>query len=356
MHPILAQRWRLGLYLLLFLQAGVLAVEVQHSASGGGRRELWLLILPLFVFHAFSCLASWYLCRAQPLGKTRPGRLLTAQLGTAFLSSLVIVGLGLVWAQVLGEEARLRGSLALIFTIALFLYSLSAALHYLFLALAASKEAEARAIELRLLAREAELQALRAQIDPHFLFNSLHSINSLIGRRPEEARRMCVRLADFLRRTVQVGEKRSIELGEEIQLVRDYLAVEKVRFGDRLEVEIDVPEELASFPVLPLILQPLVENAVRHGIAHLLEGGTVTIGARREPSEALRLRVANPCDPDRPRSRSGTGVGLLNVRRRVEAAWGHRAQVEVEAHGESFAVAIVLRGHQADSASESAQI
>jgi len=214
-HPVLAQRWRLGLYLLLFLQAGVLAVEVQRSALGGERRELWLLILPLFFFHAFSCLASWYVCRALPLGKTRPERLLAAQLGTAFLSSAVVIVLGLAWARLLGEEERLQSGLALIFTFALFLYSLSAALHYLFLALAASKEAEARAFELRLFAREAELQALRAQLDPHFLFNSLHSINALVGRSPEEARRMCVRLADFLRRTVQVGEERSIELGEQ---------------------------------------------------------------------------------------------------------------------------------------------
>ncbi|MEM1179524.1 MAG: histidine kinase [Acidobacteriota bacterium] len=339
MHPILAQRWRLGLYLLLFVQAGVLAVEVQRGAMGGVRRDLWLLVLPIFIFHAFSCLASWYLCRTLPLDKTRPSRLLASQLGTAILTSAAAAGLGVAWSRVLEAEEVLVRGLPLVFAFALFLYSLSAALHYLFLAQAASREAEARAYELRLLAREAELQALRAQLDPHFLFNSLHSINALVGRRPKEARTMCVRLADFLRRTVQVGEKKRISLDEELRLIEDYLAVEQIRFGDRLAVKVDVSGPAKAVGVPPLILQPLVENAVRHGIAHRLDGGTVEIFARREDGE-LRLRVVNPCDPDRPRGRSpsGTGVGLANVRRRLEAAWGPRSAVEVESGDERFGV------------------
>ncbi|MEM8996418.1 MAG: histidine kinase, partial [Acidobacteriota bacterium] len=279
------------------------------------------------------------LCRTLPLGKTRPERVLTAQFGTALLTSVAVVGLGVGWARFLGAGERLERGLPLIFAFAFFLYSLSAALHYLFLAQAASRDAEARAYESKLLAREAELQALRAQLDPHFLFNSLHSINALVGRSPKEARTMCVRLADFLRRTVQVGEKKRISVDEEVQLVRDYLAVEQIRFGDRLGVDLDVADAALRLAVPPLILQPLVENAVRHGIAHRLEGGTVSLAARVEGPE-LWLAVANPCDPDRPRrgTPTGTGVGLLNVRRRLDAAWGGRASVEVRSEADRFDV------------------
>ncbi|MEO1088534.1 MAG: ATP-binding protein, partial [Acidobacteriota bacterium] len=122
-----------------------------------------------------------------------------------------------------------------------------------------------------------------------------------------------------------------------------YLAVEQIRFGERLGVELNVVDAAKEMAVPPLILQPLVENAVRHGIAHRLEGGTVSIAARVDGPE-LWLSVSNPCDPDRPRRQTptGTGVGLLNVRRRLDAAWGGKASVEVRSAAERFHVELRL--------------
>ena len=178
-----------------------------------------------------------------------------------------------------------------------------------------------------MLAREAELKTLRAQINPHFLFNSLHSINGLIGADPAAARRMTVLLGDFLRTSVAVGQRPLITLGEELQLVERYLAIEQIRFGKRLTVVTEIDPTLRDCLVPPLLLHPLVENAITHGIAHALEGGSIRVQATRAGSTAYVI-VTNTCDPDRPKRR-GTGVGLANVRRRLASQFPDESAVEV---------------------------
>jgi len=218
--------------------------------------------------------------------------------------------------------------------------SLSVLGHYLVGAFQRSRDAERKALELQVLAREAELKSLRAQLDPHFLFNSLNSVAALIGQDAAAARQMCFLMAQFFRKSLTLARQQSIPLAEEISLVETFLAIEKVRFGERLRSRFEVSEEVADVRVPPLILQPLVENAVHHGVAHLLEGGEVCVRARRTEG-LLEIVVENPCDPDRPPSR-GTGVGIVNVRSRVETLCGHRASVDVDAREDSFRVAVLL--------------
>ncbi|MEM6794404.1 MAG: histidine kinase, partial [Acidobacteriota bacterium] len=258
--------------------------------------------------------------------------------------------------SVLEQEELFRSSLSPVLAFCFFLYSLTAALHYLFLALESSRQAEAQALEMRLLAREAELQALRLQLDPHFLFNSLNSISALVTRDPAAARVMCQQLADYLRRTVEMGPLRRVELRRELDLTRDYLAVEKVRFGERLSYRFETDPSLEKWQVPPLILQPLVENAVRHGIAHLIEGGEIEVRAVRR-SRQMVVSVENPCDPDRPRSlasrpgpgRGEGGVGLENVRRRLKVTWGGLARLETRERDEVFRVELKLPEQRGDA-------
>jgi LytS/YehU family sensor histidine kinase len=245
----------------------------------------------------------------------------------------------------LGDDlaARFARQTLLVWAMGVLLYLLSAAGHYLIAAFEEGRRAEARALELQLLAGQAELRALRAQIDPHFLFNSLNSISALAGSDPAAARRMCILLADFLRNSLHLSEKPSIPLEQELALARDYLAIEQVRFGARLAVKIEMDEACRGALVPPLITQPLAENAVRHGIASLLEGGTVRIAARRG-GEGLRLVMENPCDAAAP-ERNGSGVGLSLVRRRLEAHAAHAgraARLDVARAAGSFRVEIAL--------------
>jgi LytS/YehU family sensor histidine kinase len=157
---------------------------------------------------------------------------------------------------------------------------------------------------------------------------------------------MCQLLADFLRDSLSLGSAARIPLGREVALAEQYLRIEQVRFGDRLRVETTVATDGAQLTVPPLILQPLVENAVRHGIATMLDGGAIEIAARRSGSRAL-IVVTNPRDPDA--ARKGTGLGLDNVRRRLAAAFGDAAALSVEAAPASYRVSISLPVEEASA-------
>jgi LytS/YehU family sensor histidine kinase len=241
-----------------------------------------------------------------------------------------------------------RRDLWIVFVTGLLLYLLSAVAHSFGLALRASHAAERRALESQVTAREAELRALRAQLNPHFLFNSLNSINALVGSEPEAARRMCERLGIFLRRTLALGARDAVTMGEELALVDQYLDIEQVRFGDRLRVERAVEPAALACRVPPLLLQPLVENAVKHGVQDCVAGGVIRVAARRDGGR-LELSVDNPVDPDAP-VRKGEGVGLANVRRRLEVFGAHGVRLETARSGDRFRVTLVLPALEAAGA------
>jgi LytS/YehU family sensor histidine kinase len=209
----------------------------------------------------------------------------------------------------------------------------------------ASRAAQARAMETSILARDAELKALKAQINPHFLFNSLNSISALTSIDAARAREMCILLADFLRMTLGLGEKAQVSLHEELELLQRFLAIEKVRFGERLQVDAHVEAQADGCLVPPLLLQPLVENAIIHGISTLPAGGTVRIAAECSGGQ-LRLSIENSVDPDAPLARKG-GLGLANVRQRLEVRYGKEATMRTTAEEEMFRVVISLPAEMA---------
>jgi LytS/YehU family sensor histidine kinase len=225
------------------------------------------------------------------------------------------------------------------------LYLLAAATHYTIITFETSRLSEQRALEARLLANQAELQSLRAQIDPHFLFNSLSSISTLITRKPEAARDMCLTLADFLRMSLRYGAKESITLEEELSLARQYLEIEQIRFGPRLSVREEVAAEARTCLVPPLILQPLVENAIGHGIAHLVDGGAITIRASRT-HKTLTLAVTNPYDAERPPGK-GSGLGMANVRKRLRTLYGNDGAVTITDADAMFCAEVTLPAEEA---------
>ena len=217
-------------------------------------------------------------------------------------------------------------------------YLLSVAVQYLLIAQKANQDAQERLVESTVRAREAELSALKAQINPHFLYNSLNSISELTSIDPARAREMCVSLADFLRLTLGMGEKAVIPLREEVGLLEKYCAIEKVRFGERLTVEEEIQEDAKECMLPPLLLQPLFENAVVHGIAQMAEGGWIRLRAAKN-NDRLSLTVENSWDAEAGSSRKN-GVGLKNVQRRLEARYGNDAQMQAQAEDEVFRVSL----------------
>lgn len=348
MHPLFAHRIRLALFVLLWLVAGVPFAFVVRVLVPQTTAQAHAFAVPITLIGGFVTLSAWWVCRANPLGAGRPlGAVVSAQLGAALQSSAVWTAIGTGWAVVLvrltgdgPDRAGILTEALLLFSAGVPLYLLSAIVHYLMLAFAASHAAERRVLETEVSARESELRALRAQLNPHFLFNSLNSISALVGSDPEGARRMCERLGDFLRRTLALGARDAVTLGEELELVDRYLSIEQVRFGARLRFERRVGPGAEDCVVPPLILQPLVENAVKHGVADRVDGGVIVIEARRDGG-LLRIEVENPLDEEAP-SRRGSGLGLANVRRRLDVYGAREARLDAVRDGEAFRVSLAM--------------
>mgnify|MGYP003596634824 FL=1 len=347
MHPMIERPVRLVAYLGVAAMFGVLLALLVQTVAPGSFRATLALCLPLALVYGFQCLSVWYPVRQLPSSRAGAPQLVLLLTLASLASAAIWTAAGHLWAAALAGAAgfpdlpaRFAVALPLFFVLGVFLFILATLVHFLFVVVERSRTAERRGLEREVHAREAELKSLKAQLDPHFLFNSLNSVSALIGSDPPAARRMCYLMAGFFRKSLGLGQKEQIALAEEIYLAETYLAIEEVRFGARLRCRFQIAEATLAFAVPPLVLQPLIENAVHHGIAHLVEGGEVTIAATRN-GEHLELVVENPCDPDRPASR-GAGVGLANVRARIEALFGHRARVDVEAEPESYRVRIVL--------------
>jgi two-component system, LytTR family, sensor histidine kinase AlgZ len=347
MHPLLADWRRFGAYLVAWAIVGTLIAGQLVLAAPFTWVEALAFAVPLALLFGFVGLGTFWVCQAAPLQLSRLLRSLGTQVLAAAVSAALWLAAARGWAAFLERLDVLPGLVAkqtqaapLLLGLGVALFLITAALDYLLMAMGASQEAERRALEFEVASREAELRALRAQIHPHFLFNSLNSINALIAARPEEARRLSVRLADFLRRSLTLGAREAIPLAEELDLAEQLLAIEKVRFGDRLSLAVVADDAARACTVPPLVLQPLVENAVTHGIAQLLDGGEIRLEAERR-GEELRIAIVNPRDKDTP-GRKGTGIGLQNVRRRLAALHGGDAGVRVTSTDETFRVELRL--------------
>ncbi len=187
-------------------------------------------------------------------------------------------------------------------------------------------------------ASKAQVEALQARIRPHFLFNSMNTIASLIRTRPIEAERTVEDLADLFRAALGADEEPGT-LGEELDLITRYLNIERLRLGDRLAIELDIDDLPRDLAIPRLLLQPLVENAVYHGIQPRADGGIVSVSGRRLP-DAVEIRVRNPLPPDAPRHRNG--IALANVRARIEYHFGARGQLCVEPGPDHYTVNVRL--------------
>jgi two-component system sensor histidine kinase AlgZ len=335
MHPLLARGERLALYLVLWAIVGALLVSLLSGEGGLSVGAAALLGFPLSLTYAFVCVSAWYVARSTPIATSGVVRLLATAVGAALISSTTWLLVAGAWTSLLGRwrgaAPAFREIAPILFGFGVLLYLLSVAVSYLAVAFDQARAAERRELQAQVLSREAELRSLRAQIDPHFLFNSLHSISALTTLDPSAARRMTILLGDFLRESLALGALERISLARELSLAEKYLEVERVRLGDRLQVRLSAGNaDRCLLP--PLVLQPIVENAVKHGVAHVLEGGTVSVAASCTPV-ALTVIVENPVDADRPK-RPGTGLGLVNVRARLRAVYGTDASVRsTEEHG-----------------------
>jgi hypothetical protein len=332
MHPILADARRLLWYVLAWLLAGVgiaalLRVTEQAEWSGA----LWFS-LPICLVWSFVALSSYYVCRSLPYSQRRWPVAFALFGGASLLSALAWLGVGEAWdamGRLLFHNqpflALTPAGWVMYFAAGFVLYLLSLLAHDVLVAFESVQAAARREAESRVLARDAELQMLRTQINPHFLFNSLNSISALTGFDPAAAREMTVDLAQFFRRTLALAERERIPLGEELQLCEHFLAIEKRRFGAKLDVQMRIAPDATACLLPPMTLQPLLENAIKHGIRQVDGGGTIAVDAVVRDGW-LHVAVVNPVAADEAPA-SGHGVGLRNIHERLAVLYGTRARI-----------------------------
>ena len=342
MHPIVADRGRLRTFAVLWIPVGALVTVLPLWWVGGDLEDAWAVALWGEAL-AVPALASWYVYRFTALSAST-GQIFISIIASTLATTALWLGAGRAWLWLVSSIAPSPHALFARFAPLMFVAGATAfvvmtAVHYAIAAGDEGRAAAARALHADVAAREAELRALRSQVNPHFLFNCLHSISALILNHPEAARRMCLELADFFRDSLRAGSLPRIPMEFEAALVRRYLDIERVRFGDRLRATISVAPDAGRALVPPLLLQPLAENAVRHGVATLVDGGDIAIAVTRQGNR-VTVAVDNAFDPDG--RRPGTGVGLANVRARLETSFGSDAYLRVETEDARFRATVSL--------------
>ena len=221
-----------------------------------------------------------------------------------------------------------------------FIYGLIVLSYFLFVSLSNLSEKNAKEARLETIVKETELKMLRSQINPHFLFNSLNSISSLTITDPEKARDMVIKLSEFMRYALSRKDEQPVSLQNELENLRLYLDIEKVRFGDKLTMEENIDPGCLDFKIPVMLLQPLYENAVKHGVYESTE--SVRIVTQAKFTEGFfEIIISNNYDPEAI-SRSGTGTGLLNVTRRLELFYGKKGSIKTTKENGVFTVTIYI--------------
>lgn len=321
---------------------GILTV-VAHLSGRMRIGEALAVIAPTTLVMSFVCLSPFYMCRSLPLRSAPKLKIAANHVGAAIVLAGGVMLTGRFAASLLtpafpGIDTAFSEAAPVLALMVLMIYEMSVALHYAALELEASRRAE-------ILAREAQLKALKAQVNPHFLFNSLNSISALTTFDPAQAREMCIRLADFLRTSLRLGDRGNIPFSEEMALTTMYLDVEQVRFGGKLRLTRNIDPACNQCDVPALIIQPLVENAVKHGIAMMSDGGEIVLSGRRD-RDHLRFTITNPFDPEAP-STGRNGLGLRNIRERLESRYGNAASLEIKVEDCLYHVALTLPAKEA---------
>jgi len=341
-HPVLEKRSRFIIWWLAWLLMAAGQSSLMYFAYGANAgAAIGDGFVSMILFGALG-LAIWFPLRYMQKGDNP---VMTA------ISNMVVTGIITVVIWVMANRFLLKSVVAdkeaydifwsstVILRVAsgVLLYSMIILTYWLFISSSRLAEKAASQSKLEALVREAELKMLRSQINPHFLFNSLNSISSLTVTNPGGARDMIVKLSDFMRYSLSSRNDQPVTLHNEMESLRLYLEIEKVRFRERLVIKEEIEPECLAALLPGLLLQPLYENAVKHGVYE--STGTVVINtSAKKEGENVIVSISNTVDPDSIVTRKGAGIGLKNVRTRLELFFGDEAELEVIRKEDSFTV------------------
>jgi two-component system, LytTR family, sensor kinase len=344
-HPVLGNRaWLIVWGLTWLLLAAGQSVLFYVALGSFVNISIIDSLLSLLIYSGIA-LTLWY-----PFKYFNSGERNTVSLASNLLATgAITIGLWLLTTKflmtaVIPEENDYQAfwDLTITYRIAtgVFIFALIVLAFYLFQSLMNLSEKKAREAKLENIVKETELRLLRSQINPHFLFNSLNSISSLTISDPEKARDMIVKLSEFMRYALSRKDEQLVTLRSELENLRLYLEIEKVRFGNRLSIEELIEEECLDFRIPVLLLQPLYENAIKHGVYESTESVKLTTRAVIT-GEYITIAISNNYNPA-PSMRKGTATGLANVARRMELSYGSKASLNTSRDDGMFIVTLYM--------------
>ncbi len=344
-HPVLQNRVRLIVWWLiwLFLAGGqsLLFYFAYGSFTNIGPIDS---IISLLLYSGIA-LSLWYPFSFFNTGNTKTLTLIS----NLVVSGAITIGLWILITKyavevVLPEQNDYQAYWTATFPYRIgtgvFIYGLIILTYYLFISLTNLSEKNVKEARLESLVKETELKLLRSQINPHFLFNSLNSISSLTVTDPEKARTMVVKLSDFMRYALSRKDEQPVSLRSELENLRLYLDIEKVRFGEKLILEEEISPECYDCEIPVLLLQPLYENAVKHGVYESTESVRIITKAKIIDG-FIEIIIRNNFDPS-PTMKKGTGTGLLNVSRRLELFYGNKASIKTLKEKDIYTVTLYM--------------
>lgn len=344
-HPVLENRVRHIVWWLVWLIIGLGQSALFYFTYNEPALINILDGVVSFILFSILALALWFPFNYLNSFQDKPLVIFSNLLGAGAITVAIWIGVTELILQTLTADPVLYKShisVTLPYRIGLgiFIYGLVILTYYLFTSLANLSEKKAKEAQLESLVNETELKMLRSQINPHFLFNSLNSISSLTITDPEKARDMVVKLSEFMRYSLSRRDELPVSLKSELENLRLYLEIEKVRFGDKLTTEETIEADCFDFKIPILLLQPLYENAVKHGVYESTESIRIVTRARFI-NEYLEIAISNNFDPEAILKR-GTGTGLLNVSRRLELFYGKKASLTTSKENGLYSVTLYI--------------
>jgi signal transduction histidine kinase len=320
-HPLLIDRENLFYYVFIWLIIALFQTLILHYQFSLEWRVSRLDSLISNVFYSAMALSFWYPCRYISLEQKNRFTILFNHLSTGAIASLVWLGfiyIGMIKMATAGEAYQqfFNKSLPWRFFIGILFYLVMVSVYYLFIYYHNLQDKEIQEAELKILVKEAELKSLKFQINPHFIFNSLNSINSLILTDSSRASEMTVKLSEFLRSTLSGSDIPTRLFSEELKTARLYLDIEKIRFGDKIIYTENIEPQCLDATVPGMLLQPLIENAIKHGVYESIQPVKIELTCYQE-GDYLEIILENNYDPETISSK-GEGIGLKNIRSRLE--------------------------------------
>jgi two-component system, LytTR family, sensor histidine kinase AlgZ len=347
MHPLLKSFKHILALVASWLPVLAGLAYLHTILAKGSYKEAFILLSPVMALELFIFLSIWFVCKSTPLSRANLGTFLLRHLITIIVMNAIWLHISMLYSEFLNimlKTTVYRAQFDLIFPVltvfGFFIYFLAAMLSYLLLALEQAKIAERQALENQLIASQAELRFLKSTIHPHFLFNSLTALGTLTRKSADKAQEVCRHLAEFLRYSLAYSQKELVSIKEEIDHINNYLSVEKMRLGHRLQTHFELDDTLLDKQILSFSLQPLIENAIKHGIEPSIESSEINF-VLKKVDDYIFVHISNPANSvdENPNS---TKLGLQNLKSRLDKVYKEDAKILVHRGESVFSVKLYL--------------